>query len=323
VALEYQRQFPGAVRRMVLDGAAPADMVLPASFSTDNQQALDGLLAACARETGCARSHPDLRQRVDALLASLPRPARAAHALSGKEETFQLTRDMVLGAVRSALYSPTLASALPRALDDASRGELSGLVGLTATFVSRKPTRIAAGMHLSVVCAEDAPRLAGATDKPGAQFGTQFAALYERLCAAWPRGAVPAEFYTLHPSAVPVLVLSGGIDPATPPRHGERVTRALGPLARHVVVAHAGHGVMGIGCMRDVVFRFIDAGTPAQALAVDAGCAAAVPRPLAFLPVGAASPAAPGASAVAAAAAMAASAVSAQHGASAAAAARR
>ena len=67
-----------------------------------------------------------------------------------------------------------------------------------------------------------------------------------------------------------MLALSGGIDPATPPRHGERVVRALGPMARHVVVANAGHGVLGIGCMRDVVFRFIDASEDRDALAVDA-----------------------------------------------------
>ena len=83
-------------------------------------------------------------------------------------------------------------------------------------------------------------------------------------------------------------MLSGGSDPVTPPRHGERVSRALGPKARHVVVEHAGHGVMAMGCMRDVVFRFIDAPGDDEALAVDANCASGIPRPPAFAPVGAA-----------------------------------
>ena len=56
--------------------------------------------------------------------------------------------------------------------------------------------RLATGMHLSVVCAEDVPRLASRGDKPGADFGTAFARLYEQLCAAWPRGEVPAAFYS-------------------------------------------------------------------------------------------------------------------------------
>jgi hypothetical protein len=61
------------------------------------------------------------------------------------------------------------------------------------------------------------------------------------------------------------------------------VAQALGPLARHVVVPNAGHGVMGLGCMRDVLYRFIDAATDAAALQVDADCAQAMPRPGAFM----------------------------------------
>jgi pimeloyl-ACP methyl ester carboxylesterase len=282
VALEYLRQFPKSVRRVVLDGVAPPDMVLPASFSTDNQAAFDSLVAACAAAAACARAHPDLRARFAALLQGLPRPVTALHPFTGREEKFMLTRDMVLGAVRGALYSPALAAALPDAIDAATRGDLSGLLGLEATLFAKKSARLATGMHFSVVCAEDAPRLAMAADRPGADFGTGFASLYEKVCAAWPRGAVPAAFYSIPASHSPALLLSGGIDPATPPRHAERVARALGPLARHVVVANAGHGVMTIGCVRDVVYRFIDAATDAEALAVDAACASRVPRPPAF-----------------------------------------
>ena len=44
---------------------------------------------------------------------------------------------------------------------------------------------------------------------------------------------------------------------------------------------------MAIGCMRDVVYRFIDAATAAEAMAVDAACASRVPRPPAFESIGA------------------------------------
>ena len=43
-----------------------------------------------------------------------------------------------------------------------------------------------------------------------------------------------------------------------------------------------------IGCMRDVVYRFIDAATDDDAKAVDAACAQSIPRPTVFLPVRAA-----------------------------------
>jgi fermentation-respiration switch protein FrsA (DUF1100 family) len=142
-------------------------------------------------------------------------------------------------------------------------------------------------MHFSVVCAEDGPRFGASAEAPGRDFGTDFARLYERACANWPRGEVPVAFYGVAPFPRPVLLTSGGLDPATPPRHGERVARLLGPSARHVAVPQAGHGVLTIGCMRDVLFRFIDAAEDADATGVDATCAAAIPRPPAFVPAAA------------------------------------
>jgi alpha-beta hydrolase superfamily lysophospholipase len=104
---------------------------------------------------------------------------------------------------------------------------------------------------------------------------------------------VPAAFYQLPPAPAATLLLSGGADPVTPPRHGERVRQALGAKARHVVVPQAGHGVMTIGCMRDVLFRFIDADSDEAALKVDADCARDLPRPGVFVPVSAAEAATP------------------------------
>ncbi|HEX6703938.1 MAG TPA: alpha/beta hydrolase [Albitalea sp.] len=282
--LEYQRQFPSAVRRSVLDGVAPPDMALPASFSTDGQAALDAVLAACEAEPACHDRHPTLRQDWHALLKSLPKPVTVQHPLTGQAERFTLTRDMVLGSVRGALYVPTLAAALPHALAEAAHDRFEPLSALNSLFGGKKGMGIAMGMHFSVVCAEDLPRVPQATDKPGPDFADDFARLYARICADWPRGAVPPAFYTMSPSRSPVLLLSGGADPATPPRHAERVAKALGPMARHVIAPGAGHGVIGMPCMHDMLFRFIDAQDDQAALAVDTSCVAAVPRPPAYRP---------------------------------------
>lgn len=284
-ALEYQRQFPGAVRRAVLDGVAPPDMALPASFSTDAQAAFDAVLAACESEAACAKAHPALRADWAVLLKSLPKAVVVPDALTGEPTPLLLTRDVLLGTVRGPLYLPALAAALPAAIDAAARGRYEALAGIAALLSARKGNQLAMGMHFSVVCAEDLPRLATARDPPGADFGPDFARLYARVCADWPRGDVPAAFYAVPRSASPVLLLSGGLDPATPPRHGARVALALGPLAQHVVVPYAGHGVMGLGCMREVIYRFIDAADDSAAIAVDASCALRIPRPPAFQPV--------------------------------------
>lgn len=281
-ALEYQRQFPQRVRRAVIDGAAPPDMVLPAAFSTDSQVALDALFAACAADARCAGREPGLRERWQALLVSLPRTVELRHPLTDRSERLTLTREMLLGLVRGPLYAPPLAAALPTAMGEATRGRFDALAALAQALGGRRGLRPAAGMHFSVVCAEDMPRLPQSTDRPGADFGDGFLEFYRDVCALWPRGDVPAAFYAMPPAASATLVLSGGLDPATPPRHGERAARALGARARHVVVANAGHGVMAIGCMRDVLYRFIDADTDDDALKLDAACVTGIPRPPMF-----------------------------------------
>ncbi len=293
--LDYLRQFPQAVRRAVLDGAAPPDMVLPASFSPDSQTAFDALLAACAADTTCHARYPKLRADWQAVLQGLPRDVTVVHPVTGLPETFKLGRDALLSMARSPLYAPALASALPLAITEAAAGRFQALLGLGASISGRPSMALAMGMHFSVVCAEDMPRLGGPNgpaDAPGADFGNSFSQIYTRVCAHWPRGEVPAAFYTMPAAPAATLVLSGGADPATPPRHGERVVQALGAKARHVVVPQAGHGVMGIGCMRDVIFRFINAADDEAALKTDADCARNIPRPSVFLP---ALPAQPGA----------------------------
>lgn len=289
-ALEYQRQFPHRVRRVVIDGLAPPDMVLPASFAPDNEAALSALLAACQAEPACAKRHPQLQLQLQHVLAGLPRRERLVHPLTGELEEVNLERELIVSVLRQALYSPVVASALPLAIEQAAAGRFDALMGLgVAQAGPRRARKLAEGMHFAVVCAEDVPRLlsdGAAASNP--VFGASFASYYQRLCAHVPRGEVSEAFYRIPPAKAPALVFSGGIDPATPPRHGQRVAEALGVKARHIVVPNAGHGVMGLGCLRDVIFRFIDAAEDAAAMQLDATCAQALPRPPAFsLPLGA------------------------------------
>ena len=287
-ALDYQRQFPAAVRRSVLDGVAPPDMGLPASAAADAQAALDALFGACADEPACVAAWPSLRRDWEALLAGLPRRVAVADPHSGQAQAFSLTREGLLGAVRGPLYAPALSAALPAAIAAAAAGRFEPLAALGAVLAPRRESQIYTGMHFSVVCAEDMPRARLAETPAARDFGRGLLPLYERACADWPRGAVPADFYRLPAAASPVLLLSGGLDPATPPRHAARVAAALGAQARALVVANAGHGVLTVGCAPDLMTRFIDATDAAAALAVEAGCLATIPRPPAFVPPAAA-----------------------------------
>lgn len=282
-ALEYLRQFPDRVRRVVLDGVAPPDMVLPASMGEDVAAALEQLFADCTRDAACAARHPRLRAQWRELLSRMPVQASVIDPASGRLVPVTLSPDALASAVRGPLYAPALAAALPFAIGEAAEGRYGALVGLAGSLGGgSRATRLAEGMHFAVVCAEDMPR-APAGAEAGA-LAAAYARPYRALCADLPRADVPQDFYRLPASAVPVLVFSGTLDPVTPPRHGERAVQALGPKARHVVVPNAGHGVLAIGCTRELLQRFVAAELDAEALAVDAGCLTRLPRPPAFEP---------------------------------------
>lgn len=294
-ALDYLRQFPQAVRRVVLDGVAPPDMALPAAFAVDGATAFQALLDHCQADTRCRQRHPDLAATWQALRASLPRPVTVVHPLTGRDESLLLDLPLLEGLVRAPLYAPVLAAALPQALADAAAGRFTPLLGLAlALGGGARGGSLAQGLHHAVVCNEDLPRVPAADAAPSTAsaasmatapradpaFGATALARYHQACAGWPRAEVPASFYQVPPSPQPVLLLSGARDPATPPRHGQRVAQALGAQARHVVVPNAGHGVLGLACVRDLVFRFVDdAAAPAS---IDTRCLQSLPSPPSF-----------------------------------------
>jgi pimeloyl-ACP methyl ester carboxylesterase len=139
-------------------------------------------------------------------------------------------------------------------------------------------------MHLSVVCAEDIPRitpeeLEGATRS---FFGRALVDDFIRACRIWPKGEVPADYYEPVRSEVPALILSGGIDPATPPRHAAAVARTL-PNARHLIAPQLGHGVSLHGCAPRLIEKFVRS---TNARDLDGACLERIPRPLFVLPLG-------------------------------------
>ena len=306
VVLALMRLHSASVRRAVLDGVVPPDMRLPEAAARDQQAVLDALFQACAADPACQRRHPAPAAQLQRLLDRLPIRVSLPQPVSGRPEALTLDRDTVLGLLRAPLYQPALAAALPAVLAEADAGRWAPLLALANPLGGAAASNIATGQHHAVVCNEDlAPQApgagpaagvsattpaAGATAVPaGTVFGDSLARQYRQACAGWPRAAVDPAFYRLPPATAPTWLLSGGLDPVTPPHHAARVALALGPLARHTVVPNAGHGVTALGCLADAVARFIiddDAAKPPGA----ADCAQAVPRPSVWQPPGLGAP---------------------------------
>lgn len=275
--LEYLRQFPSSVRRLILDGIAPPDMRLPAA---DAQLALDGVFADCAKDLQCSKTYPDLAMRWQKLLASMPRKTEVKHPRLIKPISVPMTRDSLIGLVHKTLYSPATTAALPYAISQAEQAHFEPLLTVSGALSLVGPGAIAYGMHFSVWCGEAYARAIPLA--PRDDFERMTSTMYNRVCEKWPRANIPAGFFEIPASIAPVLLLSGGIDPVTPTRHGAAVAKALGSRARHISVDNAGHGLLAHGCIRDVLYRYVNAKDDAEASKLDTACVRQIPRPLAW-----------------------------------------
>ena len=282
-ALEYLRRHEDRVRSVILDSVAPPDMRLPLFAARDAQRALDRLLADCAASAPCSQQYPRLDQRLRALLARLEQqPARVTlvHPRTGVAEQIDVDARHVVSTLFGALYSPLASSLLPALIDRAERDDFQGMLAI-AFLNEAGLENMSAGMQLSVLCAEDAPRVSRADverESAGTVFGDRLMTMI-RACEFWPRGDVDPKFYEPVVSNVPTLVLSGELDPVTPPSWGEAVASHL-PRATHYIVPGAGHGAAGAGCGMRLVHDFLES---ADARGLNPGCLNDVRRPPFFL----------------------------------------
>ncbi len=288
VALEFMRRYPQRVRTATLDGVAPAGMKLPLSFVTDGEAAFERLVADCEAESGCGKAFPDLRRDLSALRSRLARqPARVeiSDPVTGEPQEVRVTENVFLSGLFRPLYAPEISSLLPLAVARAAGGDFNPLLAQNLEFTEALADNLAVGMHLSVVCSEDVPRITQAdlATASRAFFGRALVDDFMRACRLWPRASMPADYFDPVRSEAPVLILSGGIDPATPPRYGEAILAGL-PNARHAIAPNLSHGVSGHGCAPRLIEKFVRG---ADAKSLDARCLERIPRPLFVLPAGA------------------------------------
>jgi pimeloyl-ACP methyl ester carboxylesterase len=283
-ALVYVRQHGEHVRSMVLDGVAPTDMRIPLFAARDAQRALDKLLTDCEADRACRQMHPGLAARVRALLQRLDaNPARveAMHPRTGLRETVTIPARVVAGVLFGALYSPLTASLVPTLIARAEQNDFQNLLAL-AYADEGSAENMSVGMQLSVLCSEDATRVTAddvGRESASTVFGLHLLRGQLKACEMWPRGEVDDSYFDAVKSDVPALVLSGDVDPVTPPGWGDSVASHL-TNARHITVPATGHGVIGTPCGQDLISDFVD---KANATDLDVSCVSRIRRPPFFL----------------------------------------
>jgi pimeloyl-ACP methyl ester carboxylesterase len=266
MAQAYLRRHPDRVSAVVLDGVVPFDLVVPLTYARNAQQALDRVLAACRADEACHAAHPNVAQAAAAVMKLVSAgPVKATvRTGAGARAPVRISAGDLGYAVRGIMYAGgnavrDLADLFARA---AAGGDLSEFAQRYYDREVRMEGALAMGLHLSVFCAEDIPFADAASVGPatsGTFLGRYLFDDYRRVCALWPKGTVASDARTPVSARVPVLLVSGALDPVTPPEFAERVARSL-PLSRVIVVPGGGHG-SATGCPRPAVLHLLAKGT--------------------------------------------------------------
>jgi len=256
-ALDYIRRHPEHVRTAVLRGVYPPSEVLPLNFDRDSQSALDALLRDCADDRRCGAAFPDLERELRETLERLTeRPAglTVENPLSGHDENVEITREIFAGLIHYGLYHSQVAARLPVAIHRAHEGDFGRLVEAVLLFATRTGAQLSTGMLLAVVCNEDAPYLDAASverEAAGTLLGGTMSRGLVPSCRDWPRAELPENYKQPVHSDVPVLLVSGAVDPVTSPRMAARAAEHL-PNSLHLVLPNTAHGGLEPGCVSDL-----------------------------------------------------------------------
>lgn len=265
VAQHYLRRFPERTRSVILDGVVPPALALGPEVALRSQAALDALFERCEEEADCRDEFPDLGGSFEAVLERLqdaPVELSFEHPRTGDTVDVLVDRWLVAGVVRLLVYSSQTASLLPVLIDAAHAGDYRGFA-TQALLVGEAMQELAVGLNYAVVCTEDVPFWA-AVDLDGqaaTYMGTAFVEVTTAVCEHWPRGVLDSDLRVPLASDKPVLILSGELDPITPPAYGHQAAAGLANAVQ-VVGRGQGHGMLMVGCVQRLMAEFVDVAEP-------------------------------------------------------------
>lgn len=251
VALRYLARYPDRVRTAVLMGVAPPAAMPPRHHAAAGERALRLLFADCAADEPCRRTFPNLEADLDRALSRLP----AADA--------SVTPELFMEKIRTMMYSPAAARRIPYIISQAAAGDFGPY---RSTAGSNGASMIADGMFLSVTCTETFGFIdyeAEAARARTTRFGDYRLRRQRAACEHWPRSVSTADQPSPPKSRAAVLLLSGLLDPVTPPDWADVVAGEL-PNSRHYIIRYGGHvldGLSGIDtCLDPLIIRFYETG---------------------------------------------------------------
>ena len=256
------RDFPDTLAAVILDGV---DTLKAPSWVTqedaDFQSALEYVIGLCVADDACSAAYPTLAEDTEAVYNKLQ---GEPYQIDVEETPYVLDESLAAAALYNALYSPLTASILPLAVDSLLQDRQDEQLQILIFLLRPKFEGISLPMHYATVCSEDPVTSVDDAESLDevysivSEYIRSDASSYMVICSYLNLPLLPDETDNPISSDLPVLLLSGAFDPATPAYNAEEVLTTL-PNGFSIEFPYGGHVqfLSGDPCAESIVAAFI------------------------------------------------------------------
>ncbi|QJB38109.1 alpha/beta fold hydrolase [Chitinophaga oryzae] len=260
VALTMMKEYPEGIRSVILASPLPPNVRYFENVTPNFKRSLDLLCDKCKADPDCNRSYPNLREDFTAAINGLERqpviiPMDDPHKYPGGRFVIN-AQDMLL-AIQQALYSRDNYPLIPIIIEQVKNRNIPALKRFVENM-SNGIFRLQYGAYYSVICQECMPfnRLQAFEDASAKSWqGVTFYKDEFSICKLWNAGPFRAEDTAAVHSDIPVLILSGEMDPIAAVAGAELAHRSL-PRSFLYVLEGTGHFVVNETTTR-LINRFL------------------------------------------------------------------
>lgn len=261
MAQVYLRLFPERVRSVVLDAVVPTRLRLGSEHGLMLDQALELMFARCASDEACNRRFPEVEAAFRDLIERYRNNGQSitiSHPRTGEGTPIEFNDQTLGAALRFLAYSPQTQMIIPYLVHEAATtGQPERLASQALIMTDQVAGSLAFGLNFSVGCSEDWPSWPKDADNSQTLLGDSMQELYASICEWWPTRELPPDFHTPFDTDTPILILSGELDPVTPPEYGDEAAAQYGN-SRHLVGVGLGHTITTHPCFSGIIAEFFD-----------------------------------------------------------------
>ncbi|HEV2674192.1 MAG TPA: alpha/beta fold hydrolase [Aliidongia sp.] len=262
VALSFLRDHHDGTRSVILDSVYPPSVKAYEDSAASAAHAMAGMVDACVANPSCKAANPHLAASLQAAIRRAATQALVVplHRAGQPDKRVSLDDAKLVEVLFYGFYRSEDLRILPNAITALDQGNVQPLVPFVeAALDNYQSTATSHGLYLSVICHDELPfddpqviARSAAASGDLRQFALSDLGL--AACPAWPAGVAAVAERLPVQSDVPIVMLSGDLDPITP-LGWAKVALATLPKASLFHFPGVGHGVLAANTCADIIAR--------------------------------------------------------------------